>query len=269
MPKNNLQEPGMAKFYSARFGFLHACRKDGRIWFNLTDVCRCLGLSLKLAEGWMSECKCPIKEYNVKRAKVTTCNRYVENDGLSTILILCCRAIANDYRRWIVSTVLYSILNPEHSLAIKELDDETCNKLTAQQITDKYISRARERVPSPQEDTQQIGKAVPLTPKTPAPVAQTQLKHEAIVSKPFKPTNGHLLIEDWFRQEFPIAEFLGYIDGMLADVGKFVKKLPKKDRWPVQHRLNVMTVFRKVLKANEGNIRYSPTPERAACTQIK
>lgn len=264
MSKNAIQEPGMAKFYSKSFGFLHACKKDGRVWYNLTDVCRTMNLTINEVSDWLKEEGCQVREYNVRRSKITSCNRYVDNDGLSTILIMCCRASANDYRRWIVSTVIWSMANPDQSLAINELDEQSLNDFTAPQIVEHYKSVARERgssksvpVPSgmqsepliqPQDRT--------LIPNPPKPSNPTE---------PFKPNNGHLLIEEWFRQEFPIVEFLGYIDGMIADVTKMMKKLPKKDRWPVQHRVNVMSVFRKMLKANEANVRYAPTASRVAC----
>lgn len=263
MSKNVAQEPGMVKFYSKSFGFLHACKKDGRIWYNLTDVCRTMNITLHEAAQWLKDADCNVKEYNVRRAKLTSCNRYVDNDGLSTILIMCCRTSANEYRRWIVNTVLWSIANPTQSLAICELDEKQLNEYTSSQVTEHYKAIAKERTSTSIASLQEE----PMTtarPKTTASVASS-----SVPSKPFKPTNGHLLIEEWFRQEFPIVEFLGYIDGMIGDVNKLIKKIPKKDRWPVQHRVNVMTVFRKVLKANEGNVRYAPTPARAAYMHVK
>lgn len=263
MSKNVVQEPGMAKFYSKSFGFLHVCKKDGRVWYNLTDVCRTMNITLHEVAQWLKDADCNVREYNVRRAKLTSCNRYVDNDGLSTILIMCCRTSANEYRRWIVNTVLWSIANPNLSLAINELDEKSLNEFTSSQVVEHYKSVAKERRAELQPTNQE------------EPMTMARAKTEAIcetpklVEKPFKPLNGHLLIEEWFRQEFPIVEFLGYIDGMIGDVNKLIKKMPKKDRWPLQHRVNVMTVFRKVLKANEGNIRYAPTPARAACLHIE
>lgn len=264
MSKNVAQEPGMVKFYSKSFGFLHACKKDGRIWYNLTDVCRTMNITIHEAAQWLKDADCNVQEYNVRRAKLTSCNRYVDNDGLSTILIMCCRTSANEYRRWIVNTVLWSIANPSQSLAICELDEKKLNEYTSSQVTEHYKAVAKERTaspaPIPQDEPMTTARAKSVVPK-PMPAVSPD--------KPFKPANGHLLIEEWFRQEFPIVEFLGYIDGMIGDVNKLMKKLPKKDRWPVQHRVNVMTVFRKVLQANEGNVRYAPTPARAACMHYK
>lgn len=264
MSKNVVQEPGMEKFYSKSFGFLHACKKDNRVWYNLTDVCRTMNITIHEAAQWLKDADCNVREYNVRRAKLTSCNRYVDNDGLSTILIMCCRTTANEYRRWIVNTVLWSMANPSMSLAISELDEKSLNEYTSSQVVEHYKSVAKERtfapapVPVPLEE--------PMTEPRPkaaqAPAAPVQS------DKPFKPANGHLLIEEWFRQEFPIVEFLGYIDGMIGDVNNLIKKMPKKDRWPLQHRVNVMTVFRKVLKANEDNVRYAPSPARAACLHV-
>lgn len=270
MIKNNVQEPGMAKFYSKQFGFLHACVKDGRAWYNMTDVCRTMKITIIEAVRWMEEANCEVREYNVKRSKVTSCNRFVENDGLSTLLIMCCRTSANEYRRWIVSNVLYSMQNPAQTLAIDELDETRLERLTSSQVLEHYKAVARER------KVLLTAKDAPGTPIEPIPPIEPLVQPKSIampktkqtpkqVEKPFVPANGHLLIEEWFRQEFPIIEFLGYIDGMIADVSKFCKKLPKKDRWPVQHRINVMTVFRKMLQANEANVRYAPTAARAAC----
>ncbi len=261
MSKNVVQEPGMTKFYSKSFGFLHACKKDERVWYNLTDVCRTMNITLHEAAQWLKDADCNVREFNVRRAKLTSCNRYVDNDGLSTILIMCCRTSANEYRRWIVNTVLWSMANPSQSLAINELDEEALNRFTSSQVVEHYKSISKERkgatIPA-QDEPMTTAKQKSIVPAKPAPSSD----------KPFKPADGHLLIEEWFRQEFPIIEFLDYIDGMIDDVNKLIKKMPKKDRWPVQHRVNVMTVFRKVLKANEGNIRYAPTPARAACMHL-
>lgn len=262
MTKNAVQEPGMAKFYSKSFGFLHACKKDGRVWYNLTDVCRTMNLTIHEASDWIKDAGCAVREYNVRRSKITSCNRYVDNDGLSTILIMCCRATANEYRRWIVNTVIWSMANPAQSLAILELDEQKLNDFTAPQIVEHYKSVAKDR-----------SSVTPIpTPAPSEPLIEPQEKNiipkatkESTPDKPFKPANGHLLIEEWFRQEFPIVEFLGYIDGMINDATKLMKKLPKKDRWPVQHRVNVMSVFRKMLKANEANVKYAPTASRVAC----
>lgn len=264
MSKNAIQEPGMAKFYSKSFGFLHACKKDGRVWYNLTDVCRTMNLTIHEAAEWIKDAGCTVREYNVRRSKITSCNRYVDNDGLSTILIMCCRTTANEYRRWIVNTVIWSMANPAQSLAISELDEQSLNDFTAPQIVEHYKSIAKDR---------KAGESIPIPSGAASePLIEPQERNitpnapkAGASSGPFKPSNGHLLIEEWFRQEFPIVEFLGYIDGMIDDVTKFMKKIPKKDRWPVQHRVNVMSVFRKMLKANEANIRYAPTASRIAC----
>lgn len=268
MIKNNVQEPGMAKFYSRQFGFLHACVKDGKAWYNMTDVCRAMKITIVEAIRWMNEAKCEVREYNVRRSKVTSCNRYVENDGLSTLLIMCCRTSANEYRRWIVNNVLYSMQYPAQTLAIDELDEERLERLSSPQVLEYYKTVARERkVPLTAKDAP----GMPIEPIPPIePLVQPKNivvapKPKVMEDKPFVPANGHLLIEDWFRQEFPIVEFLGYIDGIIDDVKKYIKNIPKKERWSVQHRINVMTVFRKMLQANEANVRYAPTPARAAC----
>lgn len=253
MRKNSIQEPGMSKFYSPDFGFLHACKKDGKVWFNMTDVCRCLNVKLGEADGWMKDSDCEVREYNVKRAKITTCNRYVDGDGLSSILIYCCRGIANSYRRWINNVILYSFLNPEKSQAIKELDDETCNHLTSPQIVDHYKAMAtkKERAKVIENSKTKEKEPVSTTGKT-----------------PFIPKDGHMMIEEWFREEFPIMEFLGIIDGLVEDALSAIAVFKDEKKWPAQHRVNVMKVFRSMLLANEGNIKYAPSETRKAMQRV-
>lgn len=296
------QEKEMRKFYSPTYGFLHACKKDGKRWFNLTDICRYLGTTLKVAEGWIKECNCTIREYTVRRAKITSCNRYVDDDGLSTVLIYCSRTRANNYRRWISNTVAFSLDNPSLSFAIQEFDSSSLEAMSSPDITEAYKAQSKARakevraaikdgkkiakrseatsVPFPRENDEPIeilhsssanpadGKLTvsAFISKTPPPPKETKkAKKVEKTEGEFRPVDNHLLIEEWFRQEFPIAEFLVYLDEMVGDLTLWMKKIPKKDRWPVQHRINVMNVFRKMLKANEGNIRYQPTPERLAC----
>lgn len=245
MKRNLSQEYGMSKFYSDRFGFLHACKKDGKVWFNLTDICHILNLKLSEAERWLKNDKCEIREYNVRRSKVTTCNRYVDNDGLSSILILCCRGIANDYRRWIDYTIMFSFENPDKTRAIPELDERTRSQLTSPQIIDHYKAMASKN------------KRKSLVQQSVA--VQEPVKAPRRADEPFVPKDGHLSIEDWFRHEFPVMEFVGIIDGLVSDAKKAIHSLPKKDQWPAQHRVNVISVFRDMLHANEENVAYSPT----------
>lgn len=48
---NAIQEPGMKKFFSSEFGFLHAIVVDGKLWFNMTDPCSALRMALRDAKN--------------------------------------------------------------------------------------------------------------------------------------------------------------------------------------------------------------------------
>ena len=76
----------MKKFYSPEYGFLHACKKDGSLWYNLTDLCQTLSMLLREAEALVRTTRGQIREFNVRRQKITSCNRYIDQDGLLTLL---------------------------------------------------------------------------------------------------------------------------------------------------------------------------------------
>ena len=87
-------------------------------------------------------------------------------------------------------------------------------------------------------------------------------KTKTIEPKPFIPLDGHMTVEQFFRDEIPYDEFCYYLDGLLADAQAHIVLLDKKSQWEAQHRINVITVFEQMLKANAGNIKYVP---KVAC----
>lgn len=264
MAKNLIQEDGMQKFYSPDFGFLHACAKDSKVWYNLSDVCRYLNLRMKEVEQWLVDTKAEVRWYNVKRTKVIVCNRYVDNDGMSTILIFCCRSTANSYRKWINQTVLYSFKNPEMSKAIKEIDDATCSQLTSAQIEDHYKAMANQ-----DKRKKIVKKAKSKVNRSKNARKIVEVLSSPTPNSPFVPKGGHLLIEDWFRREFPVMEFVGILDGLISDARKGMALIDKKDKWEAQHRINVMKVFKDMVAANEGNLKYAPDPDGPLGCKVK
>lgn len=112
----------MKKFYSSEFGFLHAIVADGKLWFNMTDLCNALRMALRDAKNECELANCEVREYNVRRAKFTSCNCYVDEDGMHTIIVESRKTRANAYRQWIEAVVCFSLHNPEKSLALHELD---------------------------------------------------------------------------------------------------------------------------------------------------
>lgn len=119
---NAIQEPGMKKFYSSEFGFLHAIVADGKMWFNMTDLCNALRMALRDAKNECELANCEVREYNVRRAKFTSCNCYVDEDWMHTIIVESRKTRANAYRQWIEAVVCFSLRNPQKSLALHELD---------------------------------------------------------------------------------------------------------------------------------------------------
>lgn len=277
---NAIQEPGMKKFYSSEFGFLHAIVTDGRLWFNMTDLCNALRMALRDAKNECELANCEVREYNVRRAKFTSCNCYVDEDGMHTIIVESRKTRANAYRQWIEAVVCFSLRNPTKSLALHELDltgretswevrkaymnQAKSNEALANALVEKFVKDATVEEKKRLKST----KAKKPKPKTPAARKVSSKKKVAatanvpILAKPFKPLYGHMTVEEFFRNEIPYEEFCYYLDGLLADAQAHIVLLDERKRWEAQHRINVLRTFEKMLKANGGNIQYKP---KVAC----
>lgn len=281
---NAIQEPGMKKFFSSEFGFLHALISDGKLWFNMTDLCNALRMALRDAKNECELANCEVREYNVRRAKFTSCNCYVDEDGMHTIIVESRKTRANAYRQWIEAVVCFSLRNPKKSLALHEIDltgKETSyevrkaymnqaksNEALAKALIEKFVqedssensqpvrnpnkfakSKGKKKSSSPQDVSKKTKRLAPkITPR--------------ILTKKFTPLHGHMTVEEFFRNEIPYAEFCYYLDGLLADAQAHIVLLDEKEQWRAQHRINVVSVFEKMLKANAGDIEYKP---KVAC----
>ncbi|MCM1223241.1 MAG: hypothetical protein NC548_53195 [Lachnospiraceae bacterium] len=131
----------MKKFYSSEFGFLHAIEVDDRLWFNMTDLCSALRMSLRDAKNECELANCEVREYNVRRAKFTSCNCYVDEDGMHTIIVESRKTRANAYRQWIEAIVCFSLRNPKKSLALHEL--ELTGRETSYDVRKAYMNQAK------------------------------------------------------------------------------------------------------------------------------
>lgn len=300
---NAIQEPGMKKFYSSEFGFLHALEADGKLWFNMTDLCSSLRMALRDAKNECDLANCEVREYNVRRAKFTSCNCYVDEDGMHTIIVESRKTRANAYRQWIEAVVCFSLRNPKNSLALHELEltgresswevrksymnQAKSNEALANALVEKYVKDAaaeeesrkkKEAKAKPKKKSSKKSSSNPQSKSsskqsastgTPPPnnggsnaapssnPASPEPKTEE-TEKPFKPLYGHMTVEEFFRNEIPYPEFCYYLDGILADAQAHIVLLAENKRWEAQHRINVVTVFEKMLKANAGNIQYKP-----------
>lgn len=279
---NAIQEPGMKKFYSSEFGFLHAIIADGRLWFNMTDLCNALRMALRDAKNECELANCEVREYNVRRAKFTSCNCYVDEDGMHTIIVESRKTRANAYRQWIEAVVCFSLRNPQKSLALHELyltgretswevrkaymNQAKANEALAKALVEKFVREATA------EEQKRRGKTAKTKKSSKAKKASgnkgtsspksAPKKTKTIEPKPFIPLDGHMTVEQFFRDEIPYDEFCYYLDGLLADAQAHIVLLDKKSQWEAQHRINVITVFEQMLKANAGNIKYVP---KVAC----
>lgn len=74
----------------------------------------------------------------------------------------------------------------------------------------------------------------------------------------FKTLYGHMTVEEFFRNEMPYNEFCYYLDGIIADAQAHIILLEERKRWEAQHRINVLSTFQKMIKANAGNLEYKP-----------
>lgn len=284
---NAIQEPGMKKFFSSEFGFLHALISDGKLWFNMTDLCNSLRMALRDAKNECELANCEVREYNVRRAKFTSCNCYVDEDGMHTIIVESRKTRANAYRQWIEAVVCFSLRNPNKSLALHEIEltgretsyevrkaymnQAKSNEALANALIEKFVKEASSedamnRKPSRKKKSP---KKKAVTSST--PIIQKKTKRNAstppnvtpiVLPKKFTPLHGHMTVEEFFRNEIPYEEFCYYLDGLLADAQAHIVLLDEKKRWEAQHRINVVSVFEKMLKANAGNIQYKP---KVAC----
>ena len=288
---NAIQEPGMQKFFSPEFGFLHALVSDGKLWFNMTDLCSALRMALRDAKNECELANCEVREYNVRRAKFTSCNCYVDEDGMHTIIVESRKTRANAYRQWIEAVVCFSLRNPNKSLALHELEltgretsydvrkaymnQAKSNEALAKALIDKFVEDAKAEEAkskgwskkksgsekgSSQKKTKSKSKPNPNNQATQPNLTATDptSKMSPVLQKSFAPLYGHMTVEEFFRNEIPYAEFCYYLDGLLADAQAHIVLLDEKKRWAAQHRINVVSVFEKMLKANAGNIEYQP-----------
>lgn len=77
-------------------------------------------------------------------------------------------------------------------------------------------------------------------------------KTKTIQPKAFIPLDGHMTVEEFFRYEIPYEEFCYYLDCLIADSQAHIVLLDKKSQFSAQHRINVVSVFEQMLKANPG-----------------
>ena len=244
------QEPSMKKFYSSEFGFLHACKKDGCLWYNLTDICNTLSMKLREAEIIVKATKGKIKEMNVRRQKITSCNRFVDQDGLLTILIDSRKNQSNGFRRWIDSVVTFSLLNPSQSYALDEV--EVTDDMTSYEVRLAYIDqakrKARAKVPIGSQPS------LPIVKKKSAPAPVQTIQEE------FVPDDGHMSVEEFFRKEMRLPEFISNLDGVMKAARQHIRTLSHKQGREAQHCVNVLRVFRGILNANAKNLTYCEVP---------
>ncbi len=253
MLMNQAQEPSMKKFYSQEYGFLHACKKDGCLWYNLTDICQTLSIKLREAETIVKSTKGRIREMNVRRQKVTSCNRFVDQDGLLTILIDSRKNQSNGYRRWIDSVVIFSLLNPAQSQALDEV--AVTDEMTSYEVRLAYIEQAKKK--SRQRLARITGQKV-----LPNIERETKPKETPHTQDNFVPADGHMSVEEFFRKEMSLTEFIGNLDGVLRCARQQIRTLSHKQGREAQHCVNVLRVFRGMLKANADNLTYS---DASAC----
>lgn len=267
MLQKTKQEPEMKKFYSPEYGFLHACKKDGSLWYNLTDLCQTLSMLLREAEALVRTTRGQIREFNVRRQKITSCNRYIDQDGLLTLLIECRKNQANGYRKWIDDVVTHSLNNPSDSQALEEISVDS--EMTSYEIRLAYIDQYRKK--------QRTGKSKSASARStsmqPSLFPQVNIQREDAqqacppmrtqTSTPFVPTDGHMTVEDFFRKEMAYPEFIFHLDGALKSARQYVRTLSKKQQKIAQQHINVLKVFRGMLKGNAENLQFQPS--EAAC----
>ncbi len=247
------QEPSMQKFYSPEYGFLHACKKDGCLWYNLTDICNTLSMKLREAEAIVRATKGKIKEMNVRRQKITSCNRFVDQDGLLTILIDSRKNQSNGYRRWIDSVVTFSLLNPSQSHALDEV--QITDDMTSYEVRLAYIDQARRKAKSKKTQAQSTQMALPNIHKKKAePIPAKSAQEE------FVPADGHMSVEEFFRKEMHLPEFISNLDGVMKCARQHIRTLSHKQSREAQHCVNVLRVFRGMLNANAKNLTYCEAP---------
>lgn len=262
------QEPTMKKFYSPEYGFLHACKKDGSLWYNLTDLCQTLSMLLREAEELVKRTKGQVREFNVRRQKITSCNRYIDEDGLLTLLIECRKNQANGYRKWIDTVVTQSLNNPAESQALEEIAAD--QEMTSYEVRLAYIEQYRKKQKqSKQKTTSAKSSATGLQPSLFKLGSIRKEEHQhapaepVSAPKPFVPADGHMTVEEFFRKEMAYSEFISHLDGALKAARQYIRTLSQKQQKIAQQHINVMTTFRGMLKGNAENLKFQPS--KAAC----
>lgn len=244
------QEPSMKKFYSPEYGFLHACKKDGSLWYNLTDLCQTLSMLLREGEELVKTTKGRVREFNVRRQKITSCNRYIDEDGLLTLLIECRKNQANGYRKWIESVVTHSLRYPLESQELEEISND--RDMTSYEIRLAYIDqfkRKQKKQPSHRMETSRPSLFH-------AEQTQKVEPKQSTTNIPFVPADGHMTVEDFFRKEMSYTEFIGHLDGALKSARQYVRTLSNKQQRIAQQHINVLTVFKGMLKGNAENLKF-------------
>lgn len=270
IPKTK-QEPEMKKFYSPEYGFLHACKKDGSLWYNLTDLCQTLSMLLREAEALVRSTKGKIREFNVRRQKITSCNRYIDQDGLLTLLIECRKNQANGYRRWIDTVVTHSLKNPADSQELEEIPID--QEMTSYEVRLAYIDQYRKKQKAKKAKSTSAT-STPLQPslfpqsrirreEMPSPARSVSIQVEDEQSKPFVPADGHMTVEEFFRREMAYPEFISHLDGALKAARQYVRTLSHKQQKVAQQHINVLRVFRGMLLGNAENLKFQSS--EAAC----
>lgn len=265
MATTQAQESTMKKFYSPEYGFLHACKKDGSLWYNLTDLCQTLSMLLREAEDLVKRTKGQVREFTVRRQKITSCNRYIDEDGLLTLLIECRKNQANGYRKWIDTVVTHSLRYPADSQELEEIPADS--EKTSYEIRLAYIDQYRQR--QKRSRTSSNPSSPSLQPSLfPQGRVRREEQHQAPVepiseAAPFVPADGHMTVEDFFRKEMAYPEFISHLDGALKAARQYIRTLSKKQQRIAQQHINVMTTFRGMLKGNAENLKFQPS--EAAC----
>lgn len=100
------QQPKISLYTSKEFGELHATiSPQGKVFYCVSDLCRCLNLLIREGEQIVKASKCSTKEFLVKKTKKTISYIFVDYDGLLSLLIESRKTKANAYRKWIESTI--------------------------------------------------------------------------------------------------------------------------------------------------------------------
>ena len=80
------------------------------------------------------------------------------------------------------------------------------------------------------------------------------------IQEEFVPDDGHMSVEEFFRQEMRLPEFISNLDGVMKAARQHTRTLSHKQSRKAQHCVNVLRVFRGILNANVRNLTYSEAP---------